>query len=145
MTAAQSIMVAILLQQGLLGAAWAAAGAVGLRRSATWTWACSGWLLALACVLLLLRPSLGPWFGTLAPNLAALLAFMAVRRGILTYAQAPLKDREQLVVFGLAALGMALAVPAPGPTAVASTLSTCRCFRGRQPPTPRPPTDSPRR
>jgi diguanylate cyclase (GGDEF)-like protein len=110
LTTGQLLIVALLLQQGLLGMAWMSVAAIGLSRRAALAWGAAAWLLALGCVSLLMRAELGLWVGTLAPNLLALLAFLAVRRGIRSHAQSDPGDRAQALLLAGTATVLAIAV-----------------------------------
>jgi diguanylate cyclase (GGDEF)-like protein len=117
MSNGQLLVTTILLQQGLLGGAWLWVAMIGLSSRAARAWGLAAWLLAAACLVLLMRRDLGVWLGTLAPNLLALLAFIAVHRGVRTHAQAAPRDGAQAVVLAVttAAIVAAIALGTDGP------------------------------
>ncbi len=133
MSPATLLLTIILIQQGFIGLAWAAAAWAGLSRCAAWHW-CAG-ALTMACSLALItqRPHLDVWTGFFVANLLCIAAALLMRRGAQRFSGAPIDDREHALVLGLpaAALALVLMLGAPEPwivfvTSVAMAYSLLR-------------------
>lgn len=109
------LLAMVLFQQGLFGALWAAAAWLGLSRRASRHWAASTGLAALGTALILLRsPSLPSWITVGLANVALVLSFVAMRRGIQIFGRKPPTDREQALLLGPTLLGLAASLAQAG-------------------------------
>ncbi len=107
MSPATLLLTVILIQQGLIGLAWAAAAWAGLSRRAAWHWCASALAMAASLVLITLRPALDAWIGIWFANLLAIAAAMAMRRGAQRFCDAAIADREHALVMAVPALALA--------------------------------------
>lgn len=106
------IYLAVCLQQGVFGAAWALAALLWRDvRSAAWLWVAFCALSASSLLLIISRDVLPPWLGVVGANLVLVLAFVAVWRGVERFFDRPASGREQAGML----LGMAAVLAWAGP------------------------------
>lgn len=110
MSTTVAVLVNILLQQGLFALGWAVLALLRLSRRATLHWALATAAISMSLVLVVLRDQLPAWIGFWLSPMAALLAFVLIRRGVLHFVRAPLADLEHAALLGLVAPALAAAV-----------------------------------
>ncbi len=105
MTSIQTVLLLIVLQQGLCAASWWVGGwRLGLPKqvSAHWMIACVATAIGLTLVL---QRGVWPGFVTLVlANLLIMFAFVTMRRGIQVFVRLPITDAEHAVLLGVDAL-----------------------------------------
>jgi diguanylate cyclase (GGDEF)-like protein len=104
MTNSQTLLFVVVVQQAFFGLLWLGAGALRVSRRAAAHWGIAAMAFALAMGLILARDQTSPWWSIFGGNLVMLLASMAARRGVLTFIAGPMRDLEQGLVLGAAAL-----------------------------------------
>lgn len=131
---AQTLLIALLLQQTLFGLFWLGAARLRLARRPALHWAVMAWLAAGGLVLLLLRGEAPQWLSVGVGNGLMVASFVAMRRGIQRFARLPSSDREHGVVLGLGLLstfGSASADLSPLPAVMlAAALMVWSLLRG---------------
>lgn len=110
MTNSQLLFVVILIQQGLFALLWAMAARLRLARRPVRHWAYATGAATLAMALFLLRGQASDWLTIGLANLAAVTAFLALRRGVQCFVRRPPTDREHAAVLALAAIGLTAAL-----------------------------------
>jgi diguanylate cyclase (GGDEF)-like protein len=128
------VLIVIALQQGLFALGWWVAGwALGLSRRAAYHWVAATLAAALAIALVLQR---GRWPDLLTVAVAhalAMVAFLAMRRGVQVFLRIATRDAEALALLGgvVVALGLFVADPSFGRVAVlaASSLTAWTLLR----------------
>jgi diguanylate cyclase (GGDEF)-like protein len=106
-----AIVVVAALQQGLIALGWALAAWLRVAPRASWAWAAGNGLLAIGLAMALTRPldaAWAPWIGWFAANLAVLAGYLAISRGIASFARRPTWPLLHVIVW--LGLGVTLAV-----------------------------------
>jgi diguanylate cyclase (GGDEF)-like protein len=113
MTNAQLLLSVILAQQCLFGVVWLLAVQGRMARRAAVHWAAMAWLAAVAIALIIYRGQWPAWATVALPNALMVCSFIALRRGVRTFARQPGADRTAVLagVFGCAGLPLTLLWP----------------------------------
>ena len=113
MTNHHLLLTLIVLQQGLLGLLWLGAARVGLARRPALHWGAAAVLMVACLAGVMVRDQTGPWLALWLTNSAAVVAMVALRRGVQLFCDMVPTDREHLGVCGAAMLWLALAGALP--------------------------------
>lgn len=103
-----SLIIVIVLQQGLFFLAWLVLAGLRMSRRATLHWAAGTLVVSAGLVVLIQRPNLSPWVGYWVSNALVLVGFTLARRGVEVFARQKPSDREHMVVLGVALAAVAM-------------------------------------
>jgi len=109
----QLLLIAVLVQQSLFGLLWLGAAQLRLSQRAALHWAVMALLMSSGLALILLRGQSPAWLSVGIANLLVLVGFVALRRGIQSFARLHTSDREHGLILGLGLLS-ALTSSIPG-------------------------------
>jgi diguanylate cyclase (GGDEF)-like protein len=131
---AQTLLIALLLQQSLFGLFWLGAARLRLARRPALHWAAMAWMVAGGLALILMRGEAPQWLSVGVGNGLVLVAIVVLRRGIQRFARLPTGDREHGLLLGLgllSAFGTASADLNPLPAVIlAAALMVWTLLRG---------------
>jgi diguanylate cyclase (GGDEF)-like protein len=108
MSTSSAVIAMILLQQGCFAVLWAAFASQGLARSSTICWAAATALVTLGMLMMGLRGQVVDLVSFQGANVAVLLGFVALYRGVGSFARRPPATAQELV---LLAIGAAILAP----------------------------------
>ncbi len=120
-------MLTLLLLLGVVAAGWATAPrGLDLSRRAARLWSASALIGMAALALLLMRGWAPDWLALTLGHVLAVIALLAIRRGVLRFLRRPLQDAECIATVGIftAVQGACWLLPAPWP-ADGQAITTC--------------------
>jgi diguanylate cyclase (GGDEF)-like protein len=101
----RTVLLLIMLQQGLCAVSWWVGGwRLGLSRLVAMHWMTAAFSTAAGLALILQRGVWPPFLTLVVSNLAIMFAFVAMRRGVQLFLRLPVTDREHVGLLALDAL-----------------------------------------
>jgi diguanylate cyclase (GGDEF)-like protein len=113
MSNAQLMLFVILGQQCLFGVVWLLAFVSGTARRPAMHWAVTAWLTAGAIALITQRGQWPAWATVALPNAVMVCSFIALRRGVRSFARQPAGDGSAWLVGACGCAGLPLALLRP--------------------------------